>query len=274
MKEEALSLLEDLSDPADKLNLLREYVQSQSLRSLHESEAFVNLAFVGGTALRFVYNLPRFSEDLDFALETEDGYKPEAWLKKPEAWLKKLKNDFTLAGFDVSVRWNDRSTVHKAWIKIGQLLHDAGLAAMREQKLSVKLEIDTRPPAGACSERTLITRHAMLSIRHYDLPSLMAGKIHALLTRKYSKGRDWYDLLWYLGKRPPVVPNLEQLQNALNQTQGESEVNADHWKGHLTESLEHLNASALAADVGPFLEHFQEATLLTQENIRSVLRSG
>jgi len=266
MKEEALSLLEDLADPAEKLNLLREYVQSQSLRSLHESEAFVNLAFVGGTALRFVYHLPRFSEGLDFALSTVDSYEPEAWLKK-------LKNDFTLAGFDVSVKWNDRSTVHKAWIKIGQLLHDAGLAAMSEQKLSIKLEIDTRPPAGACSTRTLITRHAMLSIRHYNLPSLMAGKVHALLTRKYSKGRDWYDLLWYLSKRPLVAPNLEQLQNALNQTQGECAVDASLWKGLLSESLAHLDASVLAADVGPFLETPQEAALLTQENIRSVLHS-
>ena len=267
MKEEALSLLKDLADPADKLNLLREYVQSQSLRSLHESEAFVNLVFVGGTALRFVYNLPRFSEDLDFALENADGYEPEAWLKK-------LKSDLTLAGFDVSVKWNDRSTVHKAWIRIGQLLHDAGLAALKDQKLSIKLEIDTRPPAGARSERTLITRHAMLSIWHYDLPSLMAGKIHALLTRKYAKGRDWYDLLWYLGKRPPVLPNLEQLQNALNQTQGECTLDAGLWKRHLTESFDHLDGSALAADAGPFLEYHKEAALLTQENIRAVLHSN
>ena len=267
MKEEALSLLKDLADPAGKLNLLREYVQSQSLRSLHESEAFVNLAFVGGTALRFMYNLPRFSEELDFALENADGYEPEAWLKK-------LKSDLAFAGFDVSVKWNDRSTVHKAWIKIGQLLHDAGLDAMKDQKLSIKLEIDTRPPAGARSERTLITRHAMLSIRHYDLPSLMAGKIHALLTRKYAKGRDWYDLLWYLGKRPPVMPNREQLQNALHQTQGECAMDARLWKRHLAESLEHLDDSALAADAGPFLEHPKEAALLTPENIRSVLQSG
>jgi len=267
MKEEALSLLKGLADPAEKLNLLREYVQAQSLRSLHESEAFVNLAFVGGTSLRFVYNLPRFSEDLNFALENADRYEPKVWMKK-------LKSDLTFAGFDVSVNWNDRSTVHKGWVKIGRLLHDARLAAMKDQKLSIKLEIDTRPPAGARSERTLITRHAMLSIRHYDLPSLMAGKVHALLSRKYAKGRDWYDLLWYLGKRPPVMPNLEQLQNALDQTQGEGAIDAVLWKHHLTESLTHLDGSALAADAGSFLEHPKEAALLTQENIRSALHSG
>ena len=102
----------------------------------------------------------------------------------------------------------------------------------------------------------------------------MAGKIHALLTRKYAKGRDWYDLLWYLGKRPPVLPNLEQLQNALNQTQGECTLDAGFWKRHLTESLDHLDGSALAADAGPFLEYHKEAALLTQENIRAVLHSN
>ncbi len=265
MKEEALSLLKDIADPAEKLNLLREYVQAQSLRSLHESEAFVNLAFVGGTALRFVFNLPRFSEDLDFALESENRYKPESWMKK-------LKSDLLLAGFDASLKWNDRTTVQKAWIKIGQLLHDAGLAAMKEQKLSIKLEIDTCPPAGARLQRDLITKHALLSIQHYDLPSLMAGKIHALLSRKYAKGRDWYDLLWYLGKRPPVEPNLEQLQNALNQTQGEGTFDACFWKRHLTGALDQLDSSALADDARPFLEHQNEAALLTLENIRSVLR--
>ncbi len=265
MIEEALSLLKDLADPAAKLNLLREYVQAQSLRSLHESEAFVNLAFVGGTALRFMYNLPRFSEDLDFALENTDHYESETWMKK-------LKSDLMLAGFDVSMNWNDRSTVHKAWIKIGRLLHDAGLAAMKDQKLSIKLEIDTCPPAGARSERTLITRHALLSIQHHDLPALMAGKVHALLSRKYAKGRDWYDLLWYLGKRPPVMPNLDQLQNALNKTQGEDTMDAGHWKRHLTESLDQFDSFALAADVGPFLERPQESALLTLDNILSVLR--
>ncbi|MFV1994850.1 MAG: nucleotidyl transferase AbiEii/AbiGii toxin family protein, partial [Verrucomicrobiales bacterium] len=130
MKEEALSIIEAVADPAQKLNILREYVQSQALRSLHESEAFVNLSFVGGTALRFVYNLPRFSEDLDFALDHHHGYTPEAWMKK-------LKTDLSRAGFDTSVSWNERATVHKAWIKIAGLLSDAGLAVMRNQKLSI-----------------------------------------------------------------------------------------------------------------------------------------
>ena len=264
MKEEALEIIKDISDPADKLNLLREYVQAMVLRSLHESEAFVNLAFVGGTALRFVYNLPRFSEDLDFSLENNSGYKPEKWMKK-------LKNDLQLAGFDPAVTWNDRANVHKAWIRVAGLLKNAGLAAMDSQNLSIKLEIDVNPPEGAVNETGIINRHAMLSLRYYNLPSLMAGKVHALITRKYSKGRDWYDLVWYRAKRPPVDPNLEQLQNALDQTQGKDAFNAENWRSDLVEKVRSIDCQVLIDDVENFLEHHEDSALLTEDNICSVL---
>jgi len=234
------------------------------LRSLHESEAFVNLAFVGGTALRFVHGLPRFSEDLDFSLEQQNGYTPEAWMKK-------VKNDLRLAGFDVKVTWNERSTVHKSWVKVADLLKDAGLSALPEQNLSIKLEIDTRPPAGAVSETGIVNRHALLSLRYYDLPSLMAGKVHALITRKYAKGRDWYDLVWYRARRPPVEPNLVQLQNALDQTQGTGRCDSAKWKTLLADKARSADCRALADDVRSFLERPRDSALLTAENICSVL---
>ena len=264
MKEEALSIVRDVADPGEKLNLLREYVQAMVLRSLHESEAFVNLSFVGGTALRFVHNLPRFSEDLDFSLEAEKGYKPELWMKK-------VKNDLQMEGFKAVVSWNDKTTVHKSWIKVAGLLKDAGLSAMADQNVSIRLEIDTRPPNGSVSMTGIVNRHAMLSLRYYDLPSLMAGKVHALITRPYPKGRDWYDLLWYRGKRPPAEPNMEQLQNALDQTQGTAVFNAQKWKDHIMKKLKALDCSSLAEDVGIFLERPEDAALLTEENLCSVL---
>jgi len=265
MKDEALAIISELSSPADKLNLLREYMQAMVLRSLHESEAFVNLAFVGGTALRFVHNLPRFSEDLDFSVEYREGYKPEAWMKK-------VKDDLRFAGFAAAVSWNDRTTVHKSWIKVAGLLKDAGLCGRTEQNLSIKLEIDTRPPQGAVSERGIVHRHAMLALRYYDMPSLMAGKVHALMTRRYAKGRDWYDLLWYRGKRPPVEPNLEQLQNALDQTQGRGAFDAQRWKAQVIGKLKAADCESLVNDVKNFLERPEEAALLTEENLCSVLR--
>ena len=265
MRVEALSLIHDLSDPAGKLNILREYVQAQVLRSLHESEAFRSLSFVGGTALRFVYGLPRFSEDLGLSLDDNvEEYQPECWLKK-------MKRDLSLAGFDVSLSWNNRTTVHKAWVKIPGILKQAGLASMENQNLSIKLEIDTHPPKGAVSERKIITKYTMFSLKHYNLPSLMAGKLHALLTRKYHKGRDWYDLMWYRTQVPPIDPNLVQLQNALNQTQGRGTLEAALWKQIIIEVLHQLDCSVLRADVQAFLERPRESDLLTHENIASVL---
>lgn len=264
MKDEALALVRPVSDPTAKLNLLREFLQALALRSLHESEAFTRLAFVGGTALRFAYGLPRFSEDLDFSLEGPRGYEPEKWLKK-------LKTDLGLAGFEAAVSWNDKTTVHKAWVRAAGVLKDAGLAAIPGQKLSIKIEIDTRPPAGAVCERAVVTRHRVLALQYYDLPSLMAGKVHALLTRKYAKGRDWYDLLWYRGRRPPAEPNLTLLQNALDQSQGAGKLSAANWKADLA-AVGKLSCAKLRDDVRPFLERPGEAELIEVENIRAVLR--
>jgi hypothetical protein len=162
--------------------------------------------------------------------------------------------------------------VHKAWLRFAGLLKEAGLAALPGQKLSIKLEIDTRPPAGAVRERSIITRHRVLAVQYYDLASLMAGKVHALLTRPYPKGRDWYDLLWYRGLRPPAEPNLVQLQNALAQSQGAGSREARNWKSALAAAVGRLPCAKLREDVRPFLERPEEAALLELENIRAVLK--
>ena len=267
MKEEIITLVKGLTDPIRKLNLLREYLQAFVLRSLHESEAFVHLSFVGGTALRFLFNLPRFSEDLDFSLETPEGYKPIQWMKKVE-------RDLSMAGFDPAIRWNDRKTVHTAWIRIAAILNEIGLSNLSEQKLSIKLEIDTHPPAGAELKTLIVNRYMIFSLRHHDLPSLMAGKIHALITRPYPKGRDWYDLLWYSAQRPPVLPNLKLLQNALNQTQDAGKLTATEWRKNICERLDTLESETLKDDVLPFLENTGEASMLSIENLKSLLQTG
>jgi len=264
MKEQAIDLVQNVQAPAEKLNILREYLQAFVMRSLHESEAYTCLSFVGGTALRFAYDLPRFSEDLDFSLENPTGYDPIQWLDK-------LKRDMTLAGFEVAISWNDRKTVHTAWVKVAGLLKETGLAAMSGQNLSIKLEIDSRPPTGAETVSTVINRHLMFALRHHSLSSLMAGKVHALISRKYSKGRDWYDLLWYLSHRPPTAPNLVLLQSALDQTQGIGTVWSKDWRGLLLNKVNDLDFSALFQDVEPFLERPLDARLISAENFHSLL---
>ncbi len=257
-------MVRGVSDPGQALNLLREYLQAFVLRSLHESEAFRPLAFVGGTALRFLHNLPRYSEDLDFSLVSPAGYFGQNWIAK-------AKSDLTLAGFNPEVTWNDRKVVHTGWIRLAGLLHDAGLSAMPAQKLAIKVEIDTRPPTGARCERRIVTRHLTFLLQHHDLPSLLAGKLHAAITRKYAKGRDWYDLVWYLSQRPPVVPNLALLQNALDQTQGAGCYDAQSWRDLVRKRVATLNLPTVCDDVSPFLERPQDAALITHENLEALL---
>jgi hypothetical protein len=264
MKEHALALVADVGDPSRKLNLLREYVQELILRSFHESEAATALVFVGGTALRMLHNLPRFSEDLDFSMTEPATYDPSGWLAK-------LKRDLTYAGFSCRIRWNERKTVNVGWVQISELLQAAGLASRAAQNLSIKLEIDTRPPRGGMAVRQLITRHMTFVVRHHDLASLMAGKVHALITRGYPKGRDWFDLIWYRSHRPPLEPNLVLLQNALDQTRGEGSCDAVSWRELVKQRLATLDVEELLRDVRPFLERPADAALLTRDNIVTIL---
>lgn len=266
MSEQALELVRGVTDPGQALNRLREYLQAHVLRSLHECEAFRPLAFVGGTALHFLHSLPRFSEDLDFSLVSAEGYAGSEWMGK-------VKRDLTLAGFKPEVTWNDRKTVHTGWVRVAGILHDAGLSAMPDQKLAIKVEIDTSPPVGARCERRIVTRHLTFFIQHYDLPSLLAGKLHAALTRQYAKGRDWYDLLWYLSQHPPVEPNLPLLQNALDQTQGAGRSDAQAWRTLVLDRLNSFDMKAISDDVRPFLERPQDAALLTRDHLLELLGS-
>ena len=143
MKDQALSQALRFNDPQRRLNALREYLQAFIMRSLHESEAGRSVAFVGGTALRFLEELPRFSEDLDFSRVSTDGYEPVRWLEK-------LKRDLHLAGFDSTIRWIEREPVQVAWVRTAHLPRGKpAWSGHARQNLSVKLEIDIRPPAGA-----------------------------------------------------------------------------------------------------------------------------
>jgi hypothetical protein len=150
-------------------------------------------------------------------------------------------------------------------------IKETGLATVKTQNISIKIEIDTNPPEGAVIAKSILSRHRLISISHYDLPSLMVGKIHALITRKYGKGRDWYDLLWYRGQRPPVEPNMILLQNALDQTLGNGAMNASEWKRETMKKFKSLDCGKLKNDVKNFLKNQDEAELFSTDNFRTLL---
>ena len=247
--------------PLQGRNVAREYLQARILGVLQREGAMVSLAFQGGTCLRFLFALPRYSEDLDFTLEGElEGYDLRAWLKAVGAELLR-------EGYDVGLAVRDRNPVHSAFVRFRGLLHDAGLSPHRDESLAVRIEVDTRPPAGAVLETHLVRRHVTLRLRHHDRASLLAGKLHALLQRPYTKGRDLYDLIWYLSDPAWPAPNLALLDAALRQTgwQGEAP-RAENWRTTVLRRLNALAWDRVAADVRPFLERAEDVDLLTREN--------
>ncbi len=267
MRDHLLSLAAAQPDGRARLNLVREYLQAHILRSVQEAGAFAAWAFHGGTALRFLHELRRFSEDLDFALE-RSAYDPGL-----EPVARKVKRDFELAGYSVEVTLRTERVVHAAIVKFPGLLSDTSLAPERGAKLRIRLEVDTRPPAGAVVETRLITRHFPLSFRVHDLSSCMAGKIHALLTRPYTKGRDLYDLAWYLTRPERPSPNFDLLCHALAQTGWEGPaVEPGTWRQVLVHRLASLDWPAAVQDVEPFLEDPRDLQLLDRALLVAELR--
>jgi predicted nucleotidyltransferase component of viral defense system len=269
MKDHLLSLAAAQPDPRVRLNLVREYLQAHILRSAQDAGAFAALAFQGGTALRFLHGLRRFSEDLDFALE-RPGHD-----RGLEHLAKAVKRDFELSGYGVEATLRTARAVHSAEVKFPGLLREAGLASERGAKLMIRIEVDTRPPAGAVVETRLITRHFPISFRVHDLSSCMAGKIHALLSRRYTKGRDLFDLSWYLTRPDRLSPNLKLLRNALEQTGWKGpKVGPGTWRAILLHRVASLDWPAVLRDVEPFLEDPRDRRLLDREMLLSELRRG
>ena len=171
-------------EPLRGRNIAREYLQARILGALQRAGAMTSLAFQGGTCLRFLFGLPRYSEDLDFALERESpGYSLRSSLRA-------IRTALSAEGYDVDLRVRDRGVVQSAVVRFAGVLQDIGLSPRSGEVLAIRVELDTRPPAGATTEISLVRRHETLRLFHHDRASLLAGKLHAVLQRPYTKGRD------------------------------------------------------------------------------------
>ncbi len=132
MKSYCLELVAGKTGYDTKLNTMREYLQAYILRIMMQERVFQTTAFLGGTALRFIYNLPRFSEDLDFSLVDSTEVKFSSLASR-------IKDQLTAAGYKVTVKYNDQKTVQHAYFKFEELLNQAGLSPITEQKFNIKL---------------------------------------------------------------------------------------------------------------------------------------
>jgi hypothetical protein len=260
-------LLSAIEDPLQGRSVVREYLQARVLQSLQEAGVMVPLAFHGGTALRFLYNIPRYSEDLDFALERQ----PE--LYDFQGYLQVIERDFAAEGYAVTVRYNDQKVVHSAFVRFPGLLHELALSPHADEIVAIKLEVDTRPPAGATLATTVVKRHVLLNLQHHDPATLLAGKLHALLQRPFTKGRDWYDLAWYLDQPAWPAPNLVMLNHALAQTEWTGPVvTPENWCDLVQERLTAIDWDRAVRDVAPFILD-ESRDLLQQEQILAQLSS-
>src|SRR5258706_222749 len=195
MKEYLKTLIQATSSPVAAHNLTREYLQALILQSLQRTGAMTTIAFHGGTALRFLYSLPRYSEDLDFALERNfEAYDFRLYLQA-------IRKDLEAQGYTITLKVNDQKTVHSAFVRFSGLLYELKLTPHQDETLAVKLEVDTNPPGGAVLDTSLVRRHVLLNLQHHDRASLLAGKLHAILQRPYLKGGDLYDLIWDLNDK-------------------------------------------------------------------------
>ena len=200
---------------------------------------------MGGTALRICYDLKRYSEDLDFALDrkTED-YSFSDLNEKVSA---NLKNN----GFKVDVSVQEEKTVQKSNLKFAGLLNQFGLSPLKDQKLHIKIEVDIKPPPieKNKAETFFVTKfNEIFPIIIHSADTLFAGKIGAILTRPYNKGRDFYDLIWYLTKKTPI--NL----NYLNARLGKKFTSSNEVYKILQTKISQINISELMGDLENFLE--------------------
>lgn len=242
------------SNAAEEDQAIKEILQEVALYLLWRADFFDVGAFQGGTSLRILHGLPRFSEDLDFIL-----LKPD----KSFDWGRYLPHLITgLQEFGLESEVLDKSkmdrNIREALLKndsIGNQLNLKFASGRARPTVKIKLEIDINPPAGSAFAHTYLDFPLDCEIQHQDLPSNFALKIHALLCWPYVKGRDWYDLTWYT--RQKVQPNLPHLKAALRQVgpwQGQKpKVTATWVVDRLNEKIREIDWKKAAGDVERFL---------------------
>ena len=246
----------------EEKNAIKEITQELILYALYHSGFFKHAAFQGGTCLRILYGLPRFSEDLDFALLALDPH----FQLRPHLEAAKLFLDPYGYKLEVAPISGD-GAVQGGFLKddaLHQLLtlqHKTPTGPMRT--LKIKVEIDINPPSGAGVESRFHDFPLNFMVTTHDLPSLFAGKSHALLCRKFVKGRDWFDFLWYASRSVPLNTNL--LEAALNQHgpwQGTHlTIDLNWFQREMLSKIRMINWHETARDVKRFLRPADAKTL-------------
>ena len=263
----------------DYVNAVREIMQEIVLLGLWRGKFFEHAAFYGGTALRILYGLNRGSEALDFSL-----LRPDPEFRLPD-YGNALKRELAGFGFQVDFSIKEKtgdSRIDSAFLKANtrMLLIAVGLPGQltgqihSRKELKIKLEIDIDPPPEFQTEIKTLLRPIPHTVRVYALPDLLAGKLHAVLFRKWknrSKGRDWYDLVWYSANYPKVnIRHLEQRMRQSGDYTSSNELTICELRKLLEQAVEQADISQLKADVRPFIRDQGELDLWSGDFFREV----
>jgi predicted nucleotidyltransferase component of viral defense system len=239
---------------------LREIMQEVALAGLQRAGFFEKAAFYGGTALRIFYGLNRFSEDLDFSLLE---VSPEFSL---EPYFKGMINEFEAIGMHVSINEKNRkqeSNIDSAFLKSETIWKELVLEGVIPQaglestpKIKIKLEVDREPPLGFTTEEKLLLRPFSFYVKCYSLPDLFAGKMHALLFRNWKqrvKGRDWYDLEWYIKKGVPLHVEHFLMRAIDSGNWSESTISKEQILALLQQKIETVSFNRIREDIIRFI---------------------
>lgn len=223
MNESIKKMVDAYQSPLSQTTKLREVIQHAALLGLERSGFFSKAAFYGGTALRILYGLDRFSEDLDFTLlKAEENFDVQPYLQALEREL----NSF---GFKLNISKKEKSlktSVQSAFLKINTMEFLLAIGDEKgskktnhNEKIQIKLEIDTQPIPDFRVQNRLVINPLPFYVLTLHPGDLFAGKMLAILYRAWKgrvKGRDWYDLNWYIQQRIPL--HLKPLQTLMQQT--------------------------------------------------------
>ena len=247
----------------DKNNAVKEIMQEIVLCGLSRAGFFQKAAFYGGTALRIFYGLDRFSEDLDFSLVAPD---PTFELS---SYFPTLKKEVASYGLNVDISEKEKtkeSAIRSAFLKGNTKEHmllfyssDSAAAGIgKNETIKIKFEVDTNPPAGASFEHKYRLLPAPYDISLYDMPSLFAGKAHAVICRAWKnriKGRDLYDYVFYLSRNASL--NVEHLKARLVQSdawEADAPFTIDDAKKLLCARFATIDYAQAKEDVRPFIK--------------------
>jgi predicted nucleotidyltransferase component of viral defense system len=249
----------------ETLAAMREIMQEIALAALSRTDFFKKAAFYGGTALRIFHGLDRYSEDLDFSLlEKDPGFSLIPYFST-------ITDEFEALGIRVSIREKDKRTktqIDSAFLKSETLWQELVLEDIVKQQgissnksIKIKIEIDRVPPSGFETEEKLLIKPFSFYVNCFNLPSLFAGKLHALLFRKWKnrvKGRDWYDMEWYIRKGVPL--NISHFLYRATETNDWQEVSIS--KEQILELLKNkinsVSFEAIKDDVRKFLRNDEQ----------------